>query len=174
VFLEQAIQSPLVVTVGGERWSVPKMTTADYVVWQQAEDAAKADLAAGNLNVENRFQLISWYGVMPTTLEHLFHRVTTPRGAQFIPDHCLRRAVVIERDGQPIDPPEAVAAERLRDVLATITPESRLALALALTDAEDRQAKAAERRKAEADKAKADEGDGARPLTPTPRPASAA
>lgn len=171
MFLEQAIQAPLVVTVGNERWRVPKMTTADYVVWQQAEDAAKADLAAGGLNVESRFQLISWYGVMPTTLEHLFHRVTTPRGASFIPDHCLRRAAVIERDGQPVDPPQAIDPKRLADVLATITPESRVTLALALTDAEDRQAKRAQ---PQADAAKGDGGDGARPLTGTPRPASAA
>jgi hypothetical protein len=169
MFLEQAIQSPLVIKVGNERWSVPKLAMSDWAQLGQVIDAARMDVATRGMAPHVRLQLVSFYGFLPTTIEQLRAVAGSPAAVQFIPDHCLARARVIERDGVALPAPAAVPPERLQEVLATITPESRYALAMALTDAGDAQAAAARN-----GQDKASEAGPADPLASAPAPSPAA
>src|ERR1700734_659878 len=97
MFLNQAMQSPVVFEVGDVRLSVPKMTLEDWALFGSTLNAAKEQRLTKDMDEGQRFRYLNFYNVLPIGLGDLQRTSGSPEGISFIIRHCVSKATILAR-----------------------------------------------------------------------------
>lgn len=177
--IDQALQSPVVIDLGNERISIPKMTMDDWAVMGAEDLAERENRLTSGMDAETKFRHLSFYRQIPLDGAILRSLSRTPGGIRKVIRICGAKSTIIARrenpqaDFLPVEPPErpkptGQGGKGPNEVVVALLKahwRDQERLAELLADMEDRQQATQDAQEREADKNDVDTfAGGERPL----------